>query len=402
MRQEPKITQNWWMIFKPFASEPYDLWRLYLILLGVTLLLLFAAAFSAYCVHGSLVNYLTITCKTDNCISQSNHRDYLLHKETETKDAAAIRFEQLKRARSDPNDRNFSQAWSWFESELYQLEKITMSKKIKYRINSIIGSFPVFIALILGSLLFYLLINRLALLHAKSAYRHSHLSKIIRNWMLPQILIGIVIAAPMIISELVTSVFATEKTWFGYDSFCVTPSAFVLKCMAYVTFGFVASTPFTMLWCLSRRDYIPLPDPSARDGKFGGERYVEFLQTWTLWLILAPSTLGIFLFRYVVEMEKVFSFVRLLYGLGVGIMTLLIVVRLITNAVILRFRCREALVDQKLGEADRVPIDPTISFLGTDWWKLPATISVSLASIWALLEFMGLSKLIVSIVQTSP
>lgn len=389
------------MIFKPFTSEPYGLWRLYLILLCVTLLLLFAAAFSAYGLHGSLINDLTITCKTDNCISQSNHRNYLLNKDTETKKAAGKRIEQLKRARSDPNDMNFSQPWSWFESEIDQLERITMSKK-RYRINSIIGSFPIFIALILGSLLFYLLINRLALLHAKSAYRQSHLHKIICNWMTPQILIGILIAAPMIISELVTSVFATEKTWFGYDSYCVTPSAFVLKCIAYVTFGFVASTPFTTLWCLSRRDHIPHPDTSARDGKFGAERYVEFLQTWTLWLIIAPSIIGIFLFRYVVEMEKVFSFVRLLYGLGVGIMILLIVVRLISNAVILRFRCREDLVGQKIDEADRVPIDPTISFLGTDWWKLPATISVSIASIWGLLEFMGLSKLIVTIVQTSP
>jgi hypothetical protein len=121
-----------------------------------------------------------------------------------------------------------------------------------------------------------------------------------------------------------------------------------------------------------------------------------------MWLVLVPASLGVLLLKYVADMEDSFSHVRLLYGLGYGIVISLIVVRLVTNAVILRMRCREAIVDWNRGEAEKVPVDPTISFLGTDWWKLPAMIGVSLASIWALLEFTGLSKLIVILVQSSP
>lgn len=402
MRHASKTTRNWWMIFKPFTPEPYDLWIFYLLSMGVTLLLFFAGALSAYGVHGSWTKELTISCITERCSKQRDHWNDLIDKEIETKIVAAKRIEHLKRARLDSNNSNFNQSWNWFEAELDQLEGI--KKSTKYRINSIIfWSFPTFTAFIFGSLLFYVLMNRLVLLHAKSTYKHAQLDQIIQgsisNWKTPQILIGMLISATMITSELFTSVLATEKTWFGYDSFCVTPSAFVVKCIAFIAFGFVASTPFTILWCLSGKDYIPYPDPSAKDGKFGVERYVEFLQTWTLWLILAPSALGIFLFRYVVEMESVFSPVRLLYGCGVGIVILLVIVRLITNAIILRFRCRDALTDQKFGKEDRVPVDPTISFLGTEWWKLPATITVSLTTIWALLEFIGLSKIILNIVQ---
>jgi hypothetical protein len=401
MTSPPKITPYWWMICNPFPPEPYGLWRSYIIAAGVTVMLFCAAAFGAYSVHGSWSKDLTISRVTERCVTQSDYWGSLLYQETKDKAAAIKRRDELRRIRSDANDKLFSQPWNWFESELSKLETIVKTKK--YRIHSIAHGFLSEIALIAGFLLFYLLLSRLVTLHAKSTYGYARFSEMnqgsIQDWKTPQVLIGIILTVPVLFSELSTSYLAEEKTWFGYDSYCVTPVAFVVKCMAFVSFGFVASTPFTVLWCLSRRGYIPHPDISARDGKFGAERYVEFLQTWTLWLILAPSALGIFLFRYVVEMEEEFSPVRLSYGLGIGIIILLVIARLIVNAVILRFRCRAALTDQKLAEKDRAPVDPTISFIGSDWWKLPATISVSLATMWALLEFAGLSKIVISIVQ---
>lgn len=404
MKRASKTTQNWWMIFNQFPPEPYKLWQSYLLATSITLILFSVSAFIAYGVHGSYAEELTITRITGKCKIQSEYWEDLLKKDKENKEAATERSKQLKKIRFNPNDKTFSQPWSWFESELTQLEKVEKSNK--YRIPPIAEGFQSVIALVLFTLLFYIFLSRLIILHAKSTYGHYQFNEInqdsIRDWKTPQILIGIVLIVPVLLSELCTSVLAEEKTWFGYDSFCVTPAAFVVKCIAFVASGFVSATPFTMLWCLSRRDYIPHPDMLARDGKFGAERYVEFLQTWTLWLILAPSALGIFFFRYVIVKEDLFSPVRLIYGLGVGIIILLIIVRLIRNAVILRFLCREILVNQKHGATDQVPIDPTIDFLGKDWWKLPATISVSLASIWVLLELMGLSKILVGIVQKSP
>jgi hypothetical protein len=196
----------------------------------------------------------------------------------------------------------------------------------------------------------------------------------------------------MISAEFLTSVLATEKTAFGWDSFCVTPDAFIVKELALISFGFVAAAPFTMLWCLSRINYIPKPDPDARDGKFGGGRYVEFLQTWTWWLILAPSTLGILWIQFIGKKEIFLYPARLLHGLGVGFIVIIIILKMIRNAIILRFRCYETLLTIKYDNIDMIPKDPTIDFLGTNWWKLPATVSVSLVSIWAILEWFGIAK----------
>ncbi len=126
---------------------------------------------------------------------------------------------------------------------------------------------------------------------------------------------------------------------------------------------------------------------------------MEFLQTWTLWLILVPATVGIVWLRYIVEGEPQFSYARLFNIIGPGVIITLIVVKLIRNAIILRFRCYDALSGKAFTEGDKQPTDPTISFLGTEWWKLPAAISVALASIWVLLRWLGMSKIILNLIR---
>ena len=390
------------MIFRCFPPEPFWLWRLYTLSICITLLLFSLAALCAFSKHSSWKEEPKISCKTRNCQKQKGFWDKLLVEAVEDRNAAIKRIQLLKEIRLDPKDKNFSQTWSWFEKEIDQLKKV-IEKSENYQVYSLGKSFPFLVSLIFSSLIFYLFVGRLVVLHAKSIQNHFALEEIsqnkMSNWMLPHVIFGLLIAIFMTLAEISTSVLAQEKTWFGWDSFCVTPSAFIIKCIAFISFGLVAATPFTMLWCVSRRKYIPPPKPSAQDGKFGAGRYVEFLQTWTLWLILAPATLGIFWVRYVVEMEPRFSSARLLHGIGVGVIITLIVVKLIRNAIILRFRCYEALSDKEYKEGDKQPTDPTINFLGTEWWKLPATISVALASIWALLEWLGIAKIILNLIR---
>ena len=53
----------------------------------------------------------------------------------------------------------------------------------------------------------------------------------------------------------------------------------------------------------------------------------------------------------------------------------------------------------KLGEtwtdvqANKIPDDPTILFLGEHWWKLPATMSAAMAIALALAQMFGLSSI---------
>jgi hypothetical protein len=334
-----------------------------------------------------------IRCELLNCREQKEFWIEYSNELKENSETAKEKIEILKQSRKDPKDKNYNKPWSWFETEIEQLKKI-IKKSESHQIYSLKQTFPLVLALIILTLLSFLFVGRLIVLHAKSISLNG-----VDSWTPPHIFFGFLIAIFMSLAEVFTSVLATEKTWFGWDSFCVTQYAFVIKCITFFSYGLVAATPFTILWCLSRKINIPNPDSSAPDGKFGAGRYVEFLQTWTLWLILAPSALGIIWIRYVVEMESQFSPARLLHATGVGVLITLIVIRLIRNAIILRFRCNEAFQRIKHKPKDKLPADPTIAFIGTTWWKLPATVSAALASIWVLLEGLGIAKIILDLIR---
>jgi hypothetical protein len=401
MNVTSKITENWWMIFKCFPPEPSLLWRLYIRAIFVTLGLFLLTGLWATFIHG-FSKEPTIHCQKPICDKQKEDWKKLRAEAIENEKVASNRMELLKKVRSNPDANNIDKSWNWFETEINQLKEI-IEKPKKLRIASVKGTFPILFISVFGSLLFFVLMSRLVLLHAKSVQDYFFVDKIreniIRDWTLPQTLIGILIAFFMILAEVSTSVLASSKTSFGWDSYCVTEAAFIVKCISFISYGLAAATPFTVLWCLSRDSYIPIPDAPAQDGNFGAKRYVEFIQTWTLWLIIAPSTLGMLWIRYIGKTEIIFSHGHLFHGLGVVLIIVIIIIKLIRNAIILRFRCSKIMLNIEYSKIDRPPKDPTIDFLGTDWWKLPATIGVSLASIWALLEWLGIAKFITSIIR---
>jgi len=43
--------------------------------------------------------------------------------------------------------------------------------------------------------------------------------------------------------------------------------------------------------------------------------------------------------------------------------------------------------------------DPTIPFIGENWWKLPATAGALLVAIWQVLEWSGASRVIIDAVN---
>jgi hypothetical protein len=396
--KDSKVTNNWWMIFKYFPPEPPRLWRLYIFALFITLEIFLIAGLYACSKHGFSADPKVNIEGGECCKKQLDYLNKYLAEATEHKAIAENRMDFLKKIRSNPDDKNFDKSWSWFEAEIKQLNEI-IDKPQKLKVASVKKTFLTLLIAIFGSLLFYVFINRLILLHTKSVQEYFAMDEINRDCILPQILIGILIAVFMILAEISSSVLASQKTSFGWDSFCVTPGAFILKCLAFISYGLVAATPFTMLWCLSRKIYIPEPNPDAPDRKFGAERYVEFIQTWTLWLILAPSTLGILWLRYIGKSAINFAHAYLLHGLGVGLIIVIIIVKLIRNAIMLRFSCSEIMLKREYNGIDRLPKDPTIDFLGTEWWKLPATIGVSLAAIWAILEGLGITKFFISLIR---
>ena len=211
------------------------------------------------------------------------------------------------------------------------------------------------------------------------------------------VLLAFVIFAPMLVSELCTSVFSVEKTWFGWDSYCVTPWAFIIRCLAMAVLCLVAATPFSILLYYSDISQKPPVTLNAQDGRFGVGKYADFLSTWAMLLILVPSLLGLIGLRWVMEAEPEFNTVRLLIGSGVAFLIVCTVYRMLRNAIVLRIKITEKLPD--ILDSHKPQNDPTVQLIGTSWWKLPATLVASLGSVGALLELSGLLEYIAKLVE---
>ncbi len=167
MKNTSKITKKWWMIFKRFPPEPPGLWVLYIFAVSVTLELFLIAGFCAYHKHGTFYKEPEITCNTSSCIKQKDFWNKFIAEANKDKEAATKKMKLLKNLRWNPDIKNIERSWSWFETEINQLKEIIERPK-KLHIASIKDTFTILFIGVFCSLIFFILINRLILFHARS------------------------------------------------------------------------------------------------------------------------------------------------------------------------------------------------------------------------------------------
>ena len=123
--------------------------------------------------------------------------------------------------------------------------------------------------------------------------------------------------------------------------------------------------------------------------------------SWTMLafaFVLAPIVVWI---RYVDAHDAEAALHYLMPVFVSVILTVALVARLVRNGVELRVRYRAALAE--LGktwteiDALKPAPDPTIAFIGADWWKLPATLGSLAFAAWGVLEWTGASSRVVSL-----
>jgi len=86
------------------------------------------------------------------------------------------------------------------------------------------------------------------------------------------------------------------------------------------------------------------------------------------------------------------------------VLTALLVGRLVTNAIRLRAAYHKAIAATATtwdpDEARKWPPDPTIPFIGENWWKLPATFAAIAFALWQILEWTGAAHAIAAAAGT--
>ncbi|HXJ41564.1 MAG TPA: hypothetical protein VNH18_19965 [Bryobacteraceae bacterium] len=260
------------------------------------------------------------------------------------------------------------------------------------------GDFSVgLMALLVPAVLLSLAAGRLMLTQARNAVSGDGEADL-ADWQWPYcVFVGLPFAVNQM-QEIQTSVLTINKTWFGWSSFCVCPAAWVLFNVMVLGILMVIGYPASLMWCLSkpsRRTTKLRAD--ANDGAWGVGSYVLFLQTWSIMLLVALLMPVLGWIRIVGNGSRL-SLYYLATGACLLFLVLILEGRLIWNAVRIRLSYMAEL--KQLGStwssirAKDPPGDPTKAFLGEQWWSLPAAIFGTLAVLWALIQWSGVSTLI--------
>jgi hypothetical protein len=195
-----------------------------------------------------------------------------------------------------------------------------------------------------------------------------------------------------------------EKTWVGTDSFIASPAAWAWTLVSLIGVVLMFAQPMALTWLLSRTSLTPTElQPLDPEGECGVGGYVTFLHTWTIIAVALLLVPAVVLIRVASAEQEWSQPVYLVPPIAGAVLTGVLVYRLVRNAIVLRLRYSRALGSlaatwdevQKLKPAP----DPTIPFIGENWWKLPATLGSLFVALWGVLEWTGAAKALIELVR---
>lgn len=203
------------------------------------------------------------------------------------------------------------------------------------------------------------------------------------------------------VATLCLTIDPSHKISIGSDSWVVRPLTWGSTLLSMIGNDMIFSVPATLLWLLGARDFAPTQvQPLASDGQCGVGDYVSFLHVWTILAFavgLVPTVLWI---RHMSAPDTPFVFAYLVPIIAGQLVIATLAARLVYNAILLRGLYRAAIqrIATTWAEIERVKPapDPTIPFVGENWWRLPATLGALLLVIWQVLELTGASRVILS------
>lgn len=384
----PKTASPWKTAF--FCPGPRPLSRLYCFGVVLTFASLIAAVLFGLSQGFWQVTWLPSGEKWSNCTCQLvNRKERYYEKCSRITSLEAF----IARIQSDPEDlRNYtSPGIKELKAGLADLR----IQQTKLQGDSIRRSLPGLFILLALTAAFSLLTARLAVRHASHIGLISPSAEELSGWKWPVWIFVLALFSLQELRELITSVLAQQKTWFGWQSFCLCTPAWIASQFMALGAYIVISCPACILWCLSRSSYRPNKlERDDKDGAWGAGDYVLFAQTWALLmfiLLLVPTLL------YLRSNSEYVTPIYLLPSLGLLSGAAIIAARLLWNTIQLRMLYQHEL--ESLGswtkiQAANPPPDPTSSFLGDRWWNLPAVILATIASFWAVIEWSGVGKLL--------
>jgi len=388
-----RITSGW--TFVTYCPGPEQLSRLFT--LGVAIAFFsFVAFISIGATHGfwEKVDKSFAGEQWSICKCQLQKRQMNLEENCQRLENLQKRKKYLEQIRSDPTNSLYDSAALGLinnEKEMAQLQAKQNALQGEPVQKSLLNLIP----LLLSIVVFSMIAGRLMIWHAtKAGLAIGQTGEKLADWKRPFWILVLTFFALQEVRETISSVLAVDKNWFSWSSFCISTQAWgVGQILAFGTY-LVIGYPVCIIWCLSRGRYRPDLNPDAPDGAWGAGDYILFAQTWSVLgfiLILAPILLW---FGLVIGYVPI---VYLLSPAGVLIVAVAVAARFLRHAIKIRLLYQQTL--RSLGSWSKIkalglPPDPTVGFLGAQWWNLPATILATVATFWALIQWTSLGELL--------
>jgi len=336
------------------------------------------------------------TCDQGFADKRERQMNCRLHNICETLDDLDVstrRIAVLEEALTQPTSPQFADAPTALDQERARCR--TLDKQLgSYRIQPAGDAYWTDLVFFLVTILIVLFGKKLLFAHA--GYSFGALEKKLGRWWVPWLLIAAASFAVLAAREYYTSCHLTDKAWFGWSSCQVDRPAFGLMLGYEAALCLHIAAPFAVLWRLGSSAWIPELNVSNL-GERRHEKYVLFLQSTSIMLLIMLAAGGVLWVKYAMAMQAEFELAYLASGVGLYAVGVLIIARNLRDAVVLRERYRTVLdgldADARKARQDRAP-DPTRGFIGDKWWGLPATLMAVLLAIWALLEWLEIDLLI--------
>ena len=335
------------------------------------------------------------------CKAQLSYRSDLIDKIDIELKAIKTRISTFKEALGNPNDKAFIPSRIELEHAI-EREQLLKAELNKLEVSPVYPGIIWVVALLLTGSLVSFFVAKYVLFDAQKSFQNEISFK--NRWKKPYFSIAGFLIGFTLIEQILASVMIVEKSWFSWDSFCISVPAFILMRLSYAANQFAIAYALTIIYLISDTYYVPKVRLFSPDGKCGVAKYVSFVQRWTIIGMTAAFIPMIFWLRHLLESQMEFKYIYLLTILSSLAVVFFLVLRGIRCGYELRNKYEKA-KESEMGLSwsseleTKIPEDPTHEFIGDKWWKLPAAVSVVIGSAWLLIRYLGIERLILDLIN---
>lgn len=335
----------------------------------------------------------------DACICKEQLKNRNEHLIRISSDLAVVkkRIESFKEGLYNTKNTAFIQSRMELDREKKEKTDLEAEKK-RLILKPIFPSAVWELALILFGLMAVFLVARFVLKDAQDTFHEKLNFK--KVWIRPYLLMAGFLIASTLGEQVWVSIIDTDKSWFGWCSFCISPWVFILMRLTYAADQFAITYALTMFYLLADERYVPKIKLDNPDGRCGVGKYVNLFQKWTF-IGLTAAIFPIVWWLHVITVSPAsFEKAYLITPISSLIVVMYLVFRGVRKASLLRRKYQEACTE-KMGQswsaqkAKNLPPDPTLEFLGDKWWKLPAVVTAVITAALVALKVLGVTNILV-------